>query len=228
MKQLTIVIVEDDKSNLEMVKAAFREDGHIVCGAGSIKECVKALQAAKPDIIILDRGLPDGDGLQFCLQLKKDSLFRTIPIVMLTGKSDVKDKILGLRWGADDYIAKPFDIEELRARVGAIARRTYGGITCTLSGAGITMDLKARTVLRNRSALELTNREFHLLRIFMENPDSVLSRDFLIASVWNDSRPANAKVVDVTVGNLRRKLGGKDCPILAARSCGYKFNSAKD
>ena len=228
MKQLTILIVEDDKSNLEMVKAAFREDGHIVCGAGSIKECAKALQAAKPDIIILDRGLPDGDGLQLCLQLKKDSLFRAIPVVMLTGKSDVKDKILGLRWGADDYIGKPFDIEELRARVGAIARRVYGGITCTLTGAGITMDLKARTVLRNRSALELTNREFTLLRVFMENPDSVLSRDFLIASVWHDSRPADAKVVDVTVGNLRRKLGGKDSLILAVRSCGYKFNSATD
>lgn len=226
MKKLTLLVVEDDNMNREMVKAAFQEDGHRVCSAATIAECRKVLEKDKPDIIILDRGLPDGDGLQLCLSLKRDSLFKAIPIIMLTGKSEVTDKILGLRYGADDYLAKPFDIEELRARVDAVARRVYGNISSGFTVRGITMDLKARAATLNDRQLELTNKEFDLLRIFMENPDTILSRDFLIASVWSDTKLANSKVVDVTVLNLRRKLGAAGDSICAVRSFGYKFLSA--
>jgi len=225
MKQLTILIVEDDKMNREMVKAAFKEDGHIVCAATSIGECRKALEANKPDFIVLDRGLPDGDGLQLCLNLKKDPLFKSIPILMLTGKAEIADKILGLRFGADDYLAKPFDIDELRARVDAIVRRVYGNIPARLNLCGIILDAKARTVTLNDQPLELTNKEFALLRVFMENPNTVLTREFLIAGVWNNTELAGSKVVDVTVMNLRRKLGGVVSPICAVRSFGYKFVS---
>ena len=212
--------------NREMVKAAFKEAGHIVCSAASIAECQKALDANKPDFIVLDRGLPDGDGLQLCLSLKKDPLFKSIPILMLTGKAEVADKILGLRFGADDYLAKPFDIDELRARVDAIVRRIYGNMSPRLALCGITMDIKARTVTLKDHPLELTNREFTLLRVFMENPNAVLTREFLIAAVWNNTELAGSKVVDVTVMNLRRKLGDEGSPICAVRSLGYKFVSA--
>lgn len=223
MKQLTILIVEDDKSNRDMLKAAFQEDGHIVCTAASVGECHGILQKNKPDIIILDRGLPDGDGIQLCLTVKKDALFKSIPILMLTGKAEVKDRILGLRWGADDYLAKPFDIGELLARVSALARRVYGDAAARLTKGGIMMDIKARTVFMNKAAIELTNREFSLLRVFLENPGTVLTRDFLIASVWNDAGTKDAKIVDVTVSNLRRKLGAGGSQISAVRSFGYKF-----
>lgn len=226
MKQLTIFIVEDDKLNREMVKAAFQEDGHIVHSAASIGECREILQTNKPDIIVLDRGLPDGDGIQLCLTLKKDPVFRSIPILMLTGKSDVTDKIIGLRFGADDYLTKPFDIEELRARIDAVVRRVYGSLASKMTRCGITMDIKARTVTRKDQPIELTGREFGLLRIFMENPDTVLTRESLIAAVWGDAKPISTKVVDVTVMNLRRKLGGEGSPISAIRSFGYKFVSA--
>jgi len=212
MKKITILVVEDEEPNREMLKTAFLQDGHFVYTAASLREARKALEAGKPDIIILDRGLPDGDGLQLCL--------------MLTGKSEVTDKILGLRYGADDYLVKPFDIDELRARVGAIIRRVYGEMTATLARAGITMDLKARVVTLNKQTVAVTNREFALLRFFLENPNTVLSRDSLIARVWSDSELASSKVVDVTVMNLRRKLGGEGNPICSVRSCGYKFTSA--
>lgn len=226
MKQLAIFVIEDDKLNRELVTSAFQEDGHTVYSAGSIGECGRILQKAKPDIIILDRGLPDGDGIQLCMTLKKDTLFKHIPILMLTGKSDVTDKILGLRFGADDYLTKPFDTEELRARVGAMARRAYGETASIVSRGQITMDLKAKTVTLKQHLVELTNREFDLLRIFMENPDMVLSREFLVAAVWKNTSLTSSKVVDVTVMNLRRKLGGSKSPISAVRSFGYKFIDA--
>lgn len=225
MKQLTILVVEDDRLNREMVKASFQEDGHIVNTVTSISECLKMLKMNRPDIIVLDRGLPDGDGLQLCLTLKKSPLLKTIPILMLTGKSEVADKILGLRFGADDYLAKPFDVEELRARVDAITRRVYGSLSSRLTRCGITMDIKARTVTMKDRPLELTKMEFSLLRVFMENPNTVLTREALVTAVWNDARLASLKVVDVTVMNLRRKLGGGESPICAARSFGYKFVS---
>lgn len=226
MKQLTILVVDDDKLNREIVKAAFQEDGHLVSSAASLGECRKGLEAASPDIIVLDRGLPDGDGLQLCLTLKKDPRFKAIPILMLTGKSEVTDKILGLRFGADDYLTKPFDIEELRARVDALIRRAYGSLSSKLTRGVIMIDIRARTVTLKDQPLELTNREFALLRVFMENPNVVLTRDSLIASVWNNANLAGSKVVDVTVMNLRRKLGGAESPISAVRSFGYKLTSA--
>ncbi len=226
MKQLTILVVEDDKLNRDMVKAAFKEDGHIVCTAASIGECRKALEEIKPDIIVLDRGLPDGDGLQLCLNIKKDSALKTIPILMLTGKAEVADKILGLRFGADDYLSKPFDIDELRARVDAIIRRVYGNLTERMTRCGITIDIKSKTVTLKDRPIELTNREFALLRAFMENPNIVLTRESLIKAVWNGAELASSKVVDVTVMNLRRKLGEEESPICSVRSCGYKFVSA--
>jgi DNA-binding response OmpR family regulator len=227
MKQLMMLIVEDDKPNREMVAAAFQEDGHTVCCTASLEECRKALKTNFPDIIILDRGLPDGDGLQLCLTLKKDPRFKSIPILMLTGKADVTDRILGLRFGADDYLTKPYELEELRARVGAIARRVYGDHTGSLTRCGITMNFKARTVTRRNHTVELTNREFDLLRVFMENPNTVLTRDALVAAVWSDTRLTNSKVVDVTVMNLRRKIGGAESAVSAVRSFGYKFISAE-
>ena len=226
MKKITILAVDDEEPNREMLETAFHQDGHFVYTAQSIRDARKALEAGKPDIIILDRGLPDGDGLQLCLTLREDSILKDIPILMLTGKSEVTDKIPGLRYGADDYLVKPFDIDELRARVGAIIRRVYGEMTATLASAGITVDLKARAVTLNKQPVAITSREFALLRVFMENPNTVLSHDSLIAKVWSDTELASTKVVDVTVMNLRRKLGGEGSPICSVRSCGYKFTSA--
>lgn len=197
-----------------------------MCSAATLAECWKALQAGKPDLIVLDRGLPDGDGLQLCLNLKRESPFKDIPIIMLTGKAEVADKILGLRFGADDYLSKPFAVEELRARTNAIARRVYGNMSSRLTLCGITLDIRTRTVTLNTLPLELTNREFALLRVFMENPDTVLTRESLLATVWRGAELAGSKVVDVTVMNLRRKLGAEKSPICAIRSLGYKFVSA--
>ncbi|HAT72367.1 MAG TPA: hypothetical protein DCS63_06080 [Elusimicrobia bacterium] len=123
MKQITVLIVEDDKLNRELVSTALREDGYMVHTAASIGDCRDILKRDKPDIIVLDRGLPDGDGFQLCVELKKDPLFRAISVIMLTGDVVIREKLPGLRCGANDYLAKPYDIDELRSRVGALAKK---------------------------------------------------------------------------------------------------------
>ncbi|MDD5210716.1 MAG: response regulator transcription factor [Elusimicrobiales bacterium] len=123
------------------------------------------------------------------------------------------------------YLAKPFDIDELWARVDAIIRRVYGEMSSTLTLCDITLNIKARTVKLKDQPLELTNKEFALLRVFMETPDTVLTREALSETVWSGVGLGGSKVVDVTVMNLRRKLGGEESPICAVRSFGYKFVS---
>ena len=224
MKRLNILIIEDDSSTREMLEAAFCENGHLVRAEASMKAARAALQCEKPDIIILDRGLPDGDGFQLCLSLKKDNALKSIPILMLSGKAGTPDKILGLRFGADDYLAKPFSIEELVARVDAIIRRICGSLSPNVSHAGITIDLKARTATYGGQPLELTNREFALLRIFMENPNTLLTRKQILETVWAGTNVSDPKVVDVTLMNLRRKIGGDGGHISTIRSAGYRLD----
>jgi len=118
-----ILIVEDDPTVLELLESCF-DDGNQLLTAFSIKDAREKLKKGRPDIVILDRGLPDGDGLELCAEIRKDAQYQSLPVLMLTGKAETTDKVLGLKLGADDYLAKPFDIGELKARVEALLRRT--------------------------------------------------------------------------------------------------------
>jgi len=123
MKKLTILIIDDDENIQKVLEAAAQEIGHTTRTAKTIKEGRAAIEEYGADLVLLDRDLPDGDGINLCLALKKDPRFKAVPILMLTGMSETGDKVLGLRFGADDYLAKPFDMEELLARIDALARR---------------------------------------------------------------------------------------------------------
>lgn len=127
MKKLSILIIDDDEQVQELLEAAVQEIGHTSRTAAGLKEGYEKLKKFGADILILDRGLPDGDGIQLCLTIRKDLRYKNLPILMLTGKSEAGDKVLGLRFGADDYLAKPFDMEELLARVDALIRRIPPG-----------------------------------------------------------------------------------------------------
>jgi len=225
MRRSTILVVEDDGATLKLLRDVLLESGHAVVCASSISEGLSALMAGKPDVVVLDRGLPDGDGLKLCLDLKKDPVMKYIPVIMLTGRTLSEDKVLGLRFGADDYLTKPFEIEELLARVDALVRRTYGELSPVLSSGGLILDIKARTVVFEGAPLDLTRREFDLLRVLMERPDTVLDRAALLSAVWGQG-PVNPKAVDVTVMNVRRKLGHAAEVIVAVRALGYKFSPA--
>ncbi len=119
-----ILIIEDEELVLTVIKSAFNTDDHRVLTAGTIEEAERSLKRDRPDLLILDRMLPDGDGLQLCAKLHGDPQYRSIPVLVLTGKAETSEKVLGLKLGADDYLSKPFDISELKARVEALLRRT--------------------------------------------------------------------------------------------------------
>jgi len=126
MRQISVLVVEDDVLNSKLETTALQEGGYNVYAAQSIEDCLIMLERDKPDIIVLDRGLPDGDGAEFCTTLKKDPLFRSIPVIMLTGNVEAGDNMPGFGWSADDYLAKPYDIEELLEKVNAVVKRFYG------------------------------------------------------------------------------------------------------
>ena len=225
INKLEILVVEDDIANSELLKTILQKDGYLVRCAETIQGCFFALRVSIPDMIILDRGLPDGDGIQLCVTLRRNRLYQAIPILMLTGRASVLEQILGSRFGADDYLTKPFAIEEFRARVGAVVRKISSGAEAPVALCGIAMDFKARTVtLKNRS-VELTNNEFELLSVFMKSPSTVFTRDSLIESVWRYTPPNNPIAVDVIIMQLRRKLGKAGSLIRTVRSLGFEFNS---
>ncbi|PKM98898.1 MAG: DNA-binding response regulator [Elusimicrobia bacterium HGW-Elusimicrobia-3] len=172
MRKILVLIIEDDPACCELLTAAMLEAGRVVHAATTLAEGYKELEKARPDLIVLDRGLPDGDGVKFCLTLRKDSRYRTIPILMLTGRGEVEDRILGLRLGADDYMVKPFDMEELLARMDGLVRRNQpelAGGSGRMQFKGIVMDLRGRQVLANGEEIKVSPREYELLRIFLEN-----------------------------------------------------------
>jgi DNA-binding response OmpR family regulator len=229
MGKLSILVIEDDEPTRELLKAALGEAGHFVHLAPTLAGGFAALEAARPDIVILDRGLPDGDGLRLCLALRKDARFRSVPVLILTGKGEPMEKVLGLRYGADDYLAKPFELEELLARVDALIRRVrpgHGEYSDTLECGGVQIFIPGRQVTIRGNVIPLANREYELLRILMERAGTVLTRDFLLEAVWKaEAGGVGPKTVDVTIMGLRRKLGPKGGLIEAVRSSGYKMSA---
>lgn len=222
--RLSILIVEDDESTRQMLLAALQDDGHFVQTTCNIREFLDLLPSARPDLIILDRGLPDGDGIQLAMRIRRDPVFSSVGMLILTGKAEPVDKVLGLRLGADDYLTKPFVMDELLARVYALARRSRGGVFAApqLACGGIVMDVPARRVIVDGEEIHLTGKEYDLLRVMLERSDSALSREFLLDTVWRDSSGRRSpKVIDVTVMALRRKLGRAGDRIVALRSEGY-------
>jgi len=231
MRKLSILIIEDDAPTQALLKNEVQDNGHLVRVASTLRDGVKILEENQTDLLILDRGLPDGDGVSLCLNLRNDARFKTLPILMLTGKTETVDKILGLRYGADDYLAKPFDIDELLARMDALIRRITPALaehSPELACGPIAMNLAARRVTVAGRDVSLTGREFDLLRILVERAGTVLERDFLIEMVWKSpDSPVTHKAVDVTVLSLRKKLNDEGAMIEAVRGLGYMISPPK-
>ena len=226
IQRFSVLALEDDKETQEMLKASISEEGHIVTVAETMAEGARLLERLSPDILIIDRMLPDGDGLQFCAKLKRSSAYRHLPVLLLTGKVEVSDKVLGLKLGADDYLTKPFAMEELKARLEALLRRAGKTLQkqAVLVSGPLSLDTEARTVRLGKGEVSLTNKEFDLLRAFLERPGKVLTREFLLAAVWGITVDLSSdKTVDVTIMHLRKKLGEAGDSIVAVRSQGYKL-----
>lgn len=226
MKPL-ILIVEDEEETSEMLRLLLKRDGFDSQAARNAFQAEGMLSRLKPDLLILDRQLPDSDGLDFCRTMRARDGTKDLPVLFLTGKKSVPDRVAGLSVGGDDYLAKPFSPEELLARVRALLRRSRrsDAAPSRLESGGLSMDLDARKALYKGKELPLSRMEFNLLQAFLENRDRVLERRFLLSRVWGYEKELelSTRVVDVTVSHLREKLGRAGERITAVPGYGYRF-----
>ncbi len=222
-----VLIVEDEPDIRELVVHHLKREGYQVSAAASGEEALRQVQAAPPDLVLLDLMMPAMDGLEVCRRLRQDPATARLPIVMLTAKGDEVDRVLGLEIGADDYVVKPFSPKELLARVRAVLRRSRPapGSAPTTLGA-LTIDPGIHTVSVGGKALALTPKEFDLLRALVEARGRVLSREFLLDRVWGYSRASEieSRTVDVHVRRLRVKLGLEGRRVLTVKSVGYRLD----
>lgn len=220
-----ILIVEDDKSINDILFHTLKSEGYTPYSAFSLKDARDYLNVNWPDLILLDLNLPDGDGFQLC---KEINLNNSIPIIILTAKSDIVDKVLGLELGADDYITKPFHIKEVISRIRAIFRRiekttNNSNSNFTNINENIKINFKNRTVLKNNDIIQLKPKEYELLEFFVQNRNKVFSREQLIDNVWEFSYDGDLRTVDIHIRRLRSKLDTKGTPsiIETVFSVGY-------
>ena len=228
---MKVLIVDDEKLLVKGMKFNFEQDGYEVETAFDGEEALKAARDSSIDLIILDLMLPKIDGLSVCQKIRE---FSNVPVIMLTAKNEDMDKILGLDYGADDYMTKPFNILELKARVKAILRRlnhsgnNAGGSSGKkrVTSGDIELDYNLRRVSIKGKTIDLTAKEFDLLDLFVNNPGRVYSRESLLDIVWGYDYPGDIRTVDVTVRRLREKLEDDSSSpryIMTKRGIGYYF-----
>jgi two-component system response regulator MprA len=218
----SVLVVDDDASIRDAVGRALRLEGYTVGVSGDGHDALATIEAADHDLVVLDIGLPQLDGLAVCRRLRADR--RRIPILLLTARDGVSDRVEGLDAGADDYLVKPFALDELLARVRALIRRAepVAGAD-VLRFADVILDPALVEVRRGSRLLELTRTEYHLLELFLRNPRRVLTRSIIFTDVWGYDFGSSTNSLDVYIGYLRRKLeaGGQPRLIHTIRGFGY-------
>jgi len=221
---MRILVVEDEIAIADFVQRGLEAEGYSVTCAYDGIEAERQALSNDIDLVVLDLMLPGRDGLSVLSRIRDRK--PALPVVVLTARDAVEDKVAGLDGGATDYVTKPFSFDELTARIRAHLRRPTGQADSTvLDAAGIHLDLLSRDVTVGNRAIHLSAREFDLLAYFMRHPNQVLSREQILSAVWGYDFDPGTNVVEVYVGYLRRKLGtrGRPAPIETMRSVGYRL-----
>lgn len=219
---MKILIVDDEPAIVDLIKINLELEGFETVSCHSGKDALKLAQTANPDLILLDIMMPDMNGFEVCKSIQD----LNIPIIMLTAKNDIKDKLYGLELGADDYITKPFDGRELLARIKTILRRVdkYNAKDENSIIAGpITINTVERIVYVDGMEITMTPKEFDLLQLFCENQRKVFSRENILELVWGYEFIGDSRTVDMHVQRLRKKLGNYNAFVKTVFGIGYKF-----
>lgn len=214
---MRILVVDDDPELAELVSSTLARDGHRVTTTATLEAAQAALRGTDFHLLVLDLGLPDGSGLTLCRELRAAG--SETPILLLTAKSAVAQRVEGLDAGADDYLAKPFAVAELRARVRALARRRDKTRVDVRHVGDVQLDVSRRRARREELEVELTPREWDILEALAVRHGRVVSRDRLLEDVWGEATDANAASLEVLVARIRRKLGKH--VVRTARGTGY-------
>lgn len=225
---MRLLVVDDEPDLVEAVARGLRREGYAVDTAGDGEEALDKAEITPYDLICLDLTLPGMDGLEVCERLRAvtaDEREAPPRVLMLTARDSIADRIAGLDRGADDYLVKPFAFDELLARVRSLLRRDAGRTTAVMRVGDIALDDARRRAVRGGQPLDLTAKEFALLRYFMTRPDQVLSAEHLLEHVWDEHADPFTNTVRVTVGTLRRKLAavGEPSPIETVIGAGYRL-----
>lgn len=217
------LIVEDDSELSELLGRILGEAGHELRFESSLGGAAKAVAESEFDVVVLDRMLPDGDGLELCAELR--SRGQDVPILMLTARSELRDRVAGLRTGADDYLGKPFDVEELLARLEALQRRGRG--SWIIEEGPLRLDRRARSVMIGHLRIELTLREYALLERLAVARGEIVSRQSLLEDVWNIRFDPGTSLLNVHISRLRDKLGQFAWLVETAPNRGYRLRSQR-
>ncbi len=221
--EVRILLVEDDLQLGELLRRILSEEGHSLEFTSNLADARRALEQHRFDIIVLDRMLPDGDGLEFCGALRSQG--DETPILMLTARSEVQDRVAGLRSGADDYLGKPFEVDELLARAEALLRRSASAWLLELGP--LRIDRRARTVEVSGSRVELTAREYGLLERIAVARGEPVSRQTLLEDVWNMRFDPGTSMLNVHVSRLRDKLRSFAWLVETVPNLGYRLRSTR-
>ncbi|WP_299025128.1 response regulator transcription factor [uncultured Thermanaerothrix sp.] len=222
-----ILIIEDDEAIQRILRRALAYEGYVVESAQDGEGGLRLFRESRPDLVVLDWMLPGIDGLEVCQRLRAAS---KVPILMLTAKDTVQDRVQGLDAGADDYIVKPFQVEEFLARVRALLRRTEAERAPVLKFADLELDTRTRQARRGQRVIPLTAREFDLLELFMRHPRQVLTREMIFDRIWGYDFSGESNVLDVYIRYLRQKLEAEGEPRLihTLRSVGYVLRETEE
>ncbi len=223
---MKILVVDDEELLVKGIRFNLQNEGYEVISGSNGMEALTLAQSQKPDLIILDVMMPEMDGLTACAKIRE---FSDVPIILLTAKSDDMDKLMGFDNGADDYLTKPFNILELKARIRALLRRAGASNSesaNTLAIGSISLDLDARNAYRSGQLVDLTAKEFDVIEFLMRNPNRVYSREGLLDTIWAYEYRSDIRTVDVHIRRLREKL--EDDPakpnyIMTKWGVGYYF-----
>jgi DNA-binding response OmpR family regulator len=219
-----ILLVDDEADIRSGVRTALEADGFRVQETGSAAEARRALEKEVPDLILLDVRMPVEDGFAFCRALRADPRWRPLPVIFLTSRGQEVSRVLGLELGADDYVVKPFSVPELLARVKAVLRRRRGDLeTGVTTESGLTLDVPGHAAALDGRPLKLTAKEFEVLKVLVTKKGRVLSRDYLMESIWGRAYEQSTRTVDQHVYKLRKALGPAGKRIVSVGTAGYKW-----
>ena len=221
-----ILLVDDERSILDLLEMILKREQFQVATASDGKSAMALFDSFNPDLVLLDLMLPDTNGHDLCREMSNK---RRVPIIMLTAKNDIIDKVLGLELGADDYITKPFDTRELVARIKAVLRRLEKSESADrkiLRHLDLEVDLENRTVTKDGKPIELTLKEYELLEVFIKNPRKVFSREELLRQAWGYDFMGDTRAVDICIARLRKKIeddSSNPKHIITVFGFGYRF-----
>lgn len=227
MSQFTVLIVDDEEAIREMLAMVLSQTDFQTWTAASVQEAQRQLEDGFPDLILLDWMLPGVSGVEWARRLKKEPMYRDIPVILLTARGEVEDKVRGLEIGADDYMTKPFSPKELVARIRAVLRRSgkiQGVAQITLGD--LILDTEQHRLSIGNQLIEVSPTEFRLMHFFMTHPDKVYSRTQLLDQVWGRSVYIEERTIDVHIRRLRKILSehGKEEWVQTVRGFGYRFS----